>query len=320
MKIMVTGSAGFIGFHVSQALLEDGHEVCGLDNFNSYYSVKLKRDRHALLVRKPGFSGIEGDLCDHEALKAVFHTHHFDLVCHLAAQPGIRYSLTHPFVYQKSNLEAFLSLLEACRQAHTPRLVYASSSSVYGGNRKLPFAETDSVDAPISLYAATKKANELMAHVYSHLYGIQTIGLRLFTVYGPWGRPDMAIWSFTEAMLKGEPIKVFNQGDMRRDFTYIADIVAGIKSALLTPDLQPYEVFNLGNHRSEKLMDLILLLAKTLGVEPRMEMLPIQPGDVPETYAEIELANRLLNFHPATSLTEGIPQFVNWYRDYHGLK
>ncbi len=319
MKILVTGSAGFIGFHVSQALLGEGHEVCGLDNFNAYYSVKLKRDRQALLARSPAFEGVEADLCDHEALKALCLRRRFDRVCHLAAQPGIRYSLSHPFAYQKANLEGFLSLLEACRAAGTPRLVYASSSSVYGGNRKLPFSESDPVDTPISLYAATKKANELMAHVYSRLYGIQAIGLRLFTVYGPWGRPDMAAWLFTEAMLKGKPIKVFNEGKMRRDFTFIADVVAGIRSALFADGLAACEVFNLGNHRAEKLTDMIRILAETLGVEPRLELLPLQPGDVPETYADIERARRALGFHPATSLAEGLPQFVSWYRSYHGL-
>jgi UDP-glucuronate 4-epimerase len=317
MKILVTGSAGFIGFHVSQALLDDGHRVCGLDNFNNYYSVKLKRDRQALLARQAGFRSVEADLCDYKTLQGLFRKQRFDRVCHLAAQPGVRYSLTHPFVYQKSNLEGFLSLLEACRGAGSSRLVYASSSSVYGGNRKLPFAESDSVDRPISLYAATKKANELMAHAYSHLYGIQAIGLRLFTVYGPWGRPDMAVWLFTAAMLKGVPIKVFNQGRMRRDFTYIADIVAGIKSALFTEELPACEVFNLGNHRSEKLMDLIRLLAEALKVKPRLELLPLQAGDVPETYADIKRAKKLLHFHPATSLAEGVPKFVEWYRAYH---
>jgi len=319
MKIMVTGSAGFIGFHVCQALLAEGHEICGLDNFNDYYSVKLKRDRHALLARNAGFSGMECDLCEHEALKALFGDRRFERVCHLAAQPGVRYSLTHPFVYQKSNLEGFLSLLEACRGAKISRLVYASSSSVYGGNRKMPFAETDPVDAPISLYAATKKANELMAHAYSHLYGMQMIGLRLFTVYGPWGRPDMALWLFTEAMLKGEPIKVFNRGEMRRDFTFIADIVAGIKSALFADGLPACAVLNLGNHRAEKLTDMIRILAAALGVKPRLELLPMQAGDVPETYADIELAHRLLGFKPVTPLAEGIPRFVEWYRKYHEL-
>lgn len=320
MKILVTGAAGFIGFHVSHALLGAGHEVVGLDNFNDYYAVQLKRDRHATLENKKGYKGNVCDLCDYVALQNLFRNNRFDRVCHLAAQPGVRYSITHPFVYQKSNSEGFLNVLEACRHYNVPRLVYASSSSVYGGNRHLPFNENDSVDAPISLYAATKKSNELMAHVYSHLYGFQTVGLRLFTVYGPWGRPDMAIWSFTEAMRRGKAIKVFNHGDMRRDFTYIDDIVAGIQSALFTEGLERNDIFNLGNHRAENLMDMINILANSLGVKPVMELLPIQPGDLPETYADIRKAQKRLKFHPHTALAEGITNFVAWYREYHGLK
>lgn len=319
MKILVTGSAGFIGSHVAGALLDDGHEVVGLDNFNDYYSVKLKRARHALLEKRERYQGVEADLVDFQTLKGMFEAQHFDLVCHLAAQPGVRYSLTHPFIYQKSNLEGFLNILEACRWNKIPRLVYASSSSVYGGNTNLPFCEKDLVDTPISLYGATKKANELMAHVYSHLYGLQTIGLRLFTVYGPWYRPDMALWLFADAMLKGKAIKVFNHGNMGRDFTYIDDIVAGIKSALFAKGLKPYELFNLGNHRPEKLMDMIKILATELGVEPKLELLPLQPGDLTETYADIKSANKYLKFQPSTSLAEGIPKFVQWYREYHGL-
>jgi len=319
MKILVTGSAGFIGFHVASALLKAGHTVAGLDNFNDYYTVQLKRDRHALLEKHKGYTGNTGDICNYPALQELFRKHQFDRVCHLAAQPGVRYSITHPFVYQKFNSEGFLNMLEVCRHHKIPRLVYASSSSVYGGNQRLPFRETDAVDTPISLYAATKKSNELMAHVYSHLYGIQTIGLRLFTVYGPWYRPDMAMWSFTEAMLRGKSIKVFNHGDMRRDFTFIDDIVNGIQSALFTDGLEPYDIFNLGNHRSENLMDMIRLLAAALGVKPVMELLPMQPGDIAETYADIEKAQKQLQFHPHTALAEGIPKFVAWYRDYHGL-
>ena len=319
MKILVTGSAGFIGFHVASALLKAGHTVVGLDNFNDYYAVQLKRDRNALLEKQGDYTGNVGDLCDYPALQGLFQKHQFDRVCHLAAQPGVRYSITHPFVYQKFNSEGFLNVLEVCRHHKIPRLVYASSSSVYGGNRRLPFCETDAVDAPISLYAATKKSNELMAHVYSHLYGLQTIGLRLFTVYGPWGRPDMAMWSFTEAMLRAQSIKVFNHGDMRRDFTFIDDIVSGIQSALFTDGLEPYDIFNLGNHRSENVMDMIRLLAAALGVEPVMELLPMQPGDLPETYADIKKAQQQLQFHPHTALAEGIPKFVAWFRKYHGL-
>lgn len=317
MKILVTGTAGFIGSHVAQSLLADGHEVVGYDNFSDYYSVRLKRDRVALLTPQPGFNEVEADLCDTGALSRCFANHRFDAVCHLAAQAGVRYSLEHPHTYQKANLEGFLNILEACRHASIPRLVYASSSSVYGGNTKLPFSETDNVDRPVSLYAATKKANELMAHCYTHLYGFQTVGLRFFTVYGPWGRPDMALWLFTRAMLAGKPIQVFNYGEMQRDFTYIDDIVNGVKASLFKPELDACEIFNLGNHRSEKLMDLIRLIANELGVEPVMEMLPLQPGDVPATYADIERARVKLGFEPATPIAIGVPRFIRWYRDYH---
>ena len=320
MKILVTGTAGFIGFHLANSLLDDGHEVVGIDNFNDYYSVQLKRDRHALLEKRDGYTGIDADLCDVKALDDCFSEHTFDLVCNLAAQAGVRYSIENPRAYQKSNLEACLNILEACRHANVGRLVYASSSSVYGGNKELPFKESQSVDSPVSLYAATKKANELMAHVYTHLYGLQTVGLRFFTVYGPWGRPDMALWLFTKALLAGEPIKVFNHGDMQRDFTYVDDIIAGVKGSLFEPDLEQYEIFNLGNHRSEQLMDMIKTLSEALGVEPEMVMLPMQPGDVPATYADIDLAQRKLGFAPTTPISEGIPQFVEWYRDYHNLK
>jgi len=316
MKILVTGYAGFIGFHVASELLKEGHTVVGLDNFNDYYSVLLKRDRSALLSSSPGFSGCEGDICDYGELSSLFDLHRFDRVCHLAAQPGVRYSITHPFVYQKTNNEGFLNILEACRSHETARLVYASSSSVYGGNRHLPFCESDAVDAPISLYAATKKSNELMAHVYSHLYGLQAIGLRLFTVYGPWGRPDMAIWLFAEAMLRRQPIKVFNHGAMRRDFTFIEDIVAGIKSAIFSEGLMDCDIFNLGNHRSESVMDMIGLLSEAIGVEPITEFLPMQPGDLPETFAEIAKARSSLKYDPKVPLSEGIPKFASWLMEY----
>ena len=303
--------------HLAQSLLAEGHTVVGLDNFNDYYPVQLKRDRHALLTGHPNYTGIEGDLCDFALLSRLFNEHRFDLVCNLAAQAGVRYSLTNPGAYQKSNIEGFLNILEACRHAKTPRLVYASSSSVYGGNTKLPFSENDPVDRPVSLYAATKKANELMAHTYTHLYGLQTVGLRFFTVYGPWGRPDMALWIFTRTMLAGKPIPVFNHGNMRRDFTYINDIIAGVKGALFSPHLNPYEVINLGNHQSENLMTMIRTLATSLGVEPKMDLLPIQPGDVEATYADITLAEAKLGFRPTTSIAQGIPEFVAWYKDYH---
>jgi UDP-glucuronate 4-epimerase len=319
MKILVTGTAGFIGMHLAHTLLEEGHTVVGLDNFNDYYPVQLKRDRHARLTSYYNYIGVEGDLCDSALLTHLFKEHRFDVVCNLAAQAGVRYSLTHPAAYMKSNLEGFLNVLEACRHARTPRLVYASSSSVYGGNTKLPFSESDPVDCPVSLYAATKKANELMAHTYTHLYGLQTVGLRFFTVYGPWGRPDMAYWSFTQAMLAGKAIPVFNHGHMQRDFTFIDDIVAGVKAALFTSGLAPYEVLNLGNHHSEKLMDMIETLGATLGVKPVMDLLPMQPGDVPATYADITRAEAKLGFRPTTSLAQGLPKFVTWYRQYHSI-
>jgi UDP-glucuronate 4-epimerase len=318
LNILVTGSAGFIGMHVARALLARGCRVTGYDNFNRYYDVKLKRDRHAQLAAHPAFSAVEADLCDRAALDAVFRAGPFDAVCHLAAQAGVRYSLTHPEAYMRSNLEGFLNILECCRAARTPRLVYASSSSVYGGNTKQPFSESDPVDRPVSLYAATKKANELMAHTYTHLYGLQTVGLRFFTVYGPWGRPDMAMWLFTEAMLAGRPIAVFNHGRMKRDFTFIDDIVAGVLQSLFRPGLGDAEVFNLGNHRAENLLDMIRLLADALGVEPKMEMRPMQAGDVPETYADITLARAKLGFEPTTPIASGIPRFVAWYREYRG--
>ena len=319
MNILVTGAAGFIGFHMARSLLADGHAVIGVDNFSDYYSVRLKRDRHALLEKQPGYRGVEMDLCDAHGFLGLLKENRVEIVCHLAAQPGVRYSVDHPFVYQKANLDAFLSVLEGCRHAGVRRLVYASSSSVYGGNTKLPFSEDDPVDSPISLYAATKKANELMAHSYTHLYGLQTIGLRFFTVYGPWGRPDMAVWLFTDAMVNDRPIKVFNHGRMERDFTFVSDIVQGVKAALFKDGLAPYELMNLGNHRSEKLLRMIELLSKALGKEPRIEFLPIQAGDVTATFADIERARARLGFEPATPIDKGIPEFANWYLDYHGL-
>lgn len=317
MSILVTGAAGFIGYHLSKSLLDDGYEVIGLDNFNDYYSVQLKEDRWSQLEDYEKFTGYRADLSDPIAMTSLFKKHDFETVCNLAAQAGVRYSIEHPEVYMKSNLVGFLHVLEACRFHGKPRLVYASSSSVYGGNTKIPFSEDDRVDHPISLYAASKKSNELMAHTYSHLYDMQTIGLRFFTVYGPWGRPDMAMWLFADAMLSGRPINVFNHGKMRRDFTYVADIVSGIKASLFNDNLSSCEIFNLGNHRSENLMDMIQLLSDNLGVKPEMNLLPMQPGDVPETCADIHRAQTKLNFQPKTSVASGIPAFINWYRSYH---
>ena len=287
--------------------------MVGLDNFNHYYDPALKERRAAILADE-GVEIARGDLCDRELLSTLAETHHIGGVCHLAAQAGVRYSLENPFAYQKSNLEGFLSILELCRHHSIPRLVYASSSSIYGGNTKVPFSETDPVDHPVSLYAATKKANELMAHTYTHLYGIQTIGLRFFTVYGPWGRPDMAYWLFTKALLEGEPIKVFNHGDMLRDFTYIDDVIQGVTAAIDAPDLAPYDIFNLGNHRCEKLGHFIDVLADLLDVEPVKHMLPMQPGDVYQTYADIRHAADKLGYAPGTPIEDGLRRFVDWYR------
>ena len=315
MKILITGSAGFIGFHAAQEFLRRGWDVAGLDNFNDYYSVQLKRARAAQLP----FCLYENDICDLNALQFIFAEETPDVVLHLAAQPGVRYSITHPFVYQKTNIEGFLNVLECCRHApKVPKLVFASSSSVYGGNKKMPFEESDQVDTPISLYAATKKANELMAHTYSHLYKMQTIGLRFFTVYGPWYRPDMALSLFADAMLHDRPIKVFNHGDMLRDFTYVDDIVDGIVRVVEADRLPLYDIFNIGNHRSEKLLDVIETLAAALGVKPKMDMLPMQPGDVYATYASIDKLHKAVGYEPKTTIREGIPIFAKWYREYYG--
>ena len=262
---------------------------------------------------------MEGDLADFTGLAALFEEHRPQRICHLAAQAGVRYSLINPFAYQKANLEGFLNLLELAKRYEAERFVYASSSSVYGGLTDLPFSEEQRVDSPISLYAATKRANELMAHTYTHLFGLPTVGLRLFTVYGPWGRPDMAMWLFTEAMLAGRPIKVFNFGRMERDFTYIDDVVQGIEASLLVPGLEPYELFNIGNHRSEHLSRVIALLEEQLGVTAQQELLPIQPGDVPATFADIRRAQAKLGFQPTTPIDQGIPRFIKWYKEYHRL-
>jgi UDP-glucuronate 4-epimerase len=317
LKILVTGAAGFIGSAVAHAFLDDGHEVVGMDNFNDYYPVALKEARHVMLELRGGYAGYRTDLFDYAAMADLFREHKIERVCHLAAQAGVRYSLENPFAYEQSNLAGHLNILECCRNNDISRLVYASSSSVYGGNEKVPFSEVDPVDLPVSLYAATKKANELMAHSYAHLYGFQTIGLRFFTVYGPWGRPDMAYWLFTDAMMKGKPIKVFNHGDMKRDFTYIDDIVDGVKSALFSDGLAPYEIFNLGNNQPELLMDMIGYLGDALGVEPQMEMLPMQPGDVPITFADIDQAKNKLNYQPTTGLKDGLGKFIEWFKDWN---
>ena len=320
MKILITGSAGFIGFHAVKEFISRGWEVFGIDNFNDYYDVRLKRNREAMLSKLLGYSSRELDICDLEGLKKVFSDENPDVVLNLAAQPGVRYSITHPFVYQKTNLEGFLNVLECCRHAEKkPKLVYASSSSVYGGTKKMPFEESDQVDTPVSLYAATKKANELMAHTYSHLYGIQCIGLRFFTVYGDWYRPDMALSLFADAMLHDKPINVFNNGDMLRDFTYVDDIVNGIVRVVECDSLPKCDIYNIGNHKSEKLLDVIQVLADALSVKPKMEMLPMQAGDVYATYASIDKLRTAVGYEPTTTIKAGIPVFANWYREYHGL-
>ena len=313
MNILVTGAAGFIGAALSERLLGRGHEVTGFDNFNDYYDPALKEARAARLEGRPGFRMVRGDLADTAAVDALFAGRGFDVVVNLAAQAGVRYSLENPRAYVQSNVVGFVNVLEACRHAGTRRLVYASSSSVYGGNRKMPFSEEDRVDAPVSLYAATKKSDELLAHVYAHLFGLQVVGLRFFTVYGPWGRPDMAMWLFADAMLAGRPLKIFNNGDMMRDFTYVDDIVSGVVSCVESDRLGPEELFNIGNSRPEKLLRLVEVLAGALGVEPKLEMLPMQPGDVPATFADVSRIRDALGYEPTTPIEKGVPAFAEWF-------
>ena len=331
MTVLVTGAAGFIGYHVSGRLLARGEQVIGLDNLNDYYSVQLKRDRIAdLKQRHRDFRLIEADFADNAALVRALDGLGVDRIVHLGAQAGVRYSITHPHAYVQSNLVGHLNLIEYARNIGAKHLVYASSSSVYGSNTKLPFAVEDRVDHPISLYAATKKADELMSETYSHLYRLPQTGLRFFTVYGPWGRPDMAMWLFTDAVLKGEPIKVFNGGDMHRDFTFIDDIVSGIVACLDNPppddgqpkaggSVGPHRLYNIGNHRSEELMRMIGLIEAATGREAVKEFLPMQEGDVKDTYADISAIQRDLGFEPTTSIDEGVPRFVDWFRRYHGV-
>jgi UDP-glucuronate 4-epimerase len=322
--ILLTGAAGFIGSHVAKRLLQRGDRVLGLDNLNDYYDPALKRARLRRLEGAPGFRFVQLDLADRTGMAGLFAAERFDSVIHLAAQAGVRYSITHPHAYLDSNLTGFGHVLEGCRAQEVAHLVYASSSSVYGGNTKMPFAETDAVDHPVSLYAATKKANELMAHSYSHLYGFPTTGLRFFTVYGPWGRPDMAYHLFTRAILAGEPISVFNHGDMRRDFTYIDDITEGVLRVLdrpATPEgvgAAPYRVFNIGNSEPVQLLDFIGCIENALGKTAIRQLLPMQPGDVPATYASTQALQDWVGFAPSTPLAEGIGSFVRWYCAYYG--
>ncbi len=331
---LVTGAAGFIGFHTATRLLERGDAVIGLDNLNDYYDVSLKEARLAQLTARPGFRFIKMDLADREGMKRLFETEAFDVVIHLAAQAGVRYSLINPAAYIDSNLVGFGNILEGCRHKKVEHLVYASSSSVYGANTETPFSVRHGVDHPISLYAATKKANELMAHSYSHLYALPTTGLRFFTVYGPWGRPDMAMFSFTKAILEGKPIDVFNNGKMRRDFTYIDDIVEGVvRVADRVPQAStplagekhpgvsdaPYRVYNIGNNQPVELGRFIEVLEAALGVTAEKRYLPMQPGDVLATYADVDDLTRDVGFHPSTPIEDGVAKFVAWYRDYYKM-
>jgi UDP-glucuronate 4-epimerase len=315
--ILVTGAAGFIGFHVAKYLLENDFEVIGIDNLNPYYDVSLKKARLGQLTPKQNFTFYHEDIKELDVLKNIFSNHKIERVCHLAAQAGVRYSMEDPFIYQESNIKGFLNLLEMARQYPVNNFVYASSSSVYGNNKKLPFSVEDNVDTPISLYAATKKSNELMAYTYNHLFNIPLTGLRFFTVYGPWGRPDMALFLFTRAILRGEPIHIYNFGKMKRDFTYIDDIVNGTISALNNPF--KYEIFNLGNSEPVELMKLIKVIEEELGIKAEKQFLPLQPGDVPETYADIEKTKKMLGYDPKTPINSGVKKFIAWYREYHNI-
>jgi len=329
-SILVTGAAGFIGFHLCQHLLTRGESVIGIDNLNDYYDVSLKQDRLKLLQQYQQFQFAKLDLADRQAIPELFDRHQPEKVAHLAAQAGVRYSLKNPHAYVDSNLVGFVNILEGCRHGEVKHLVFASSSSVYGVNSKTPFSVHDNVDRPVSLYAATKKANELMAHTYSHLYGLPTTGLRFFTVYGPWGRPDMALFLFTKAILALEPINVFNHGKMQRDFTYIDDIITGVVRVLdkiPEPDPNwtdsdpgsshaPYKLYNIGNNQPVELLRFIEVLEACLGMKAQKNMLPMQPGDVPITYADIEDLEKAVGFRPSTPIEVGVERFVAWYRDY----
>jgi UDP-glucuronate 4-epimerase len=335
MKILVTGAAGFIGMHVSQLLLARGDRVVGLDNLNDYYSPELKRDRLARLLPATGFRFVKMDVADRDGMASLFAEEKFDRVVHLAAQAGVRYSLVNPHAYIDSNVVGFMNVLEGCRHSGVEHLAYASSSSVYGGNTKMPFSEHDNIDHPVSMYAATKKANELMAHTYSHLFGLATTGLRFFTVYGPWGRPDMALFLFTKAILEDRPIDVFNHGQMVRDFTYIDDIAEGVVRVLDRPAAadpafdpakpdparsnSPYRVFNIGNSDPVRLMDFIDSIEQALGKPALKNFLPLQDGDVPATNADVTELGSWTGFKPGTAVREGVGRFVSWYRSYYGV-
>ncbi len=332
-KVLVTGAAGFIGFHLSRRLLRDGFEVVGLDNLSPYYDVNLKKDRLARITPDPKFTFAQQDLKDQAPLDDLFKTRQFDAVVNLAAQAGVRYSLENPMAYVEANLSGFVNILECCRHHKVKHLVFASSSSVYGANTNMPFSVHHNVDHPVSLYAATKKSNELLAHSYSHLFGVPCTGLRFFTVYGPWGRPDMALFLFTKAILEGAPIKVFNHGKMKRDFTYIDDIIEGVARVMKrfpapnpdwtgkAPDpgtsYAPYRIYNIGNNQPVELTDFIAAIENALGMTAKKEFMDLQPGDVVETYADIADLERDAGFRPATPIAEGIGKFIAWYRNYY---
>ncbi len=316
-KIIVTGCAGFIGFHLSLRLLKMGYFVIGIDNINNYDDIKIKNDRLNILKDFENFVFYKEDIAIFDNVKKIFEEQKPDKVCNLAAQAGVRHSLTHPEDYIQSNIVGFFNMIELSKQFKIKNFVYASSSSVYGKNEKIPFSVEDRVDHPISLYAASKKSNELIAHTYSHLYKLPTTGLRFFTVYGPWGRPDMALFLFTKAILENRPIKVFNYGKMKRDFTYIDDIVNGVVAALEKAYL--YEIFNLGNHRSVELLYFISLIEENLGRKASKELLPLQPGDVVESFADIEHSRQLLGFEPKVSIEQGVKNFINWYKEYYNV-
>jgi UDP-glucuronate 4-epimerase len=330
MKILLTGCAGFIGMHAGLKLLARGDEVIGVDNFNSYYDVALKHSRANQLTRLPNFRLIQADLVDSSSIESALGNWRPDAILHLAAQPGVRYSIDHPHVYAQSNLVGFLNILEWARHWQVKHLTYASSSSVYGGNQRLPFKESDPVDHPVSLYAATKRANELMAHTYSHLYNLPTTGLRFFTVYGPWGRPDMAPFKFVDAILKGQPIEIYNYGEQMRDFTYVDDIVESTLRALDRPPLPqvnqepsphqswaPYRIFNIGNSDPVQLMHFVQTLEQALGVEVQKIMKPAQPGDVTATFADTSELQSWVGFSPSTPLMGGVEKFIQWYKSYY---
>lgn len=334
--ILVTGSAGFIGFHLSKRLLSEGYEVIGVDSVNDYYEVSLKESRNEILLNTDGYTFYKQNLEDYAKLKSVFANHPIDRVVNLAAQAGVRYSLTNPHAYINSNITSFLNILEVCRHNEVEHLIYASSSSVYGANTSMPFSVSQTVDHPLSLYAATKKSNELMAHTYSSSFGLPTTGLRFFTVYGPWGRPDMALFLFTKAILNDEPIDVFNHGKMRRDFTYVEDIVEGICRLIghvptgdkswdsNNPDpaasFAPYNLFNIGNNNPIELMDFISAIENELGKKAKMNFMPIQTGDVPATFADVNALKDAVGYQPSTSVEVGVGNFVKWYKDYYQVR